>query len=160
MHRKDKLMSENNYIIYTDGSSLSNPGPCGAAYIILKDNVIVKEKSIPIGEGTNNIAELTAVIHALKDIKPLNPDHILIFADSQYVINGATNWYKSWQKHNWKSSSNKKVLNIDLWKELILLVEEMNPEFKWVKGHDDDEYNEQVDKLAKKAAEAIKKQTT
>lgn len=144
------------YIIYTDGSSLSNPGFCGAAYIILKDDIKIKEASIPIGEGTNNIAELTATIHALHDIKLMNPKNVLVFADSQYVVNGATKWYKSWQKNNWKSSTNKKVLNMTLWKELIFLIENMDVDFTWVKGHDDNEYNEQVDKLAKKAAEEAK----
>lgn len=146
-----------DYIIYTDGSSLSNPGYCGAAYIILSGNTKITEESIPIGEGTNNIAELTAVIHALKYIKQMNPGKVLVIADSQYVVKGATQWYKSWQRNGWKSSSGKKVLNIELWKELVSLIGQLDVDFEWVKGHDDNEYNEQVDKLAKKAAETARK---
>lgn len=146
-----------DYIIYTDGSSLSNPGYCGAAYIILSGKTKIKEESIPIGERTNNIAELTAVIHALKDIKTMNPGKVLVIADSQYVVKGATQWYKSWQRNGWKSSSGKKVLNIELWKELVSLIEQLDVDFEWVKGHDENEYNEQVDKLAKKAAETARK---
>ena len=153
---KDNTIDNYTYIIYTDGSSLSNPGFCGAAYIMLSNNKKIKEKMIPLGKGTNNIAELTAVITALKDVRDLNPDKILIIADSQYVVNGATSWYKSWQKNNWKSSSNKKVLNIELWKELVFLIETMNVDFEWVKAHNENVYNEQVDALAKKAAEISK----
>lgn len=146
-----------DYIIYTDGSSLSNPGYCGAAYIILSGNTKITEESIPIGEGTNNIAELTAVIHALKYIKQMNPGKVLVIADSQYVVKGATQWYKSWQRNGWKSSSGKKVLNIELWKELVSLIGQLDVDFEWIKGHDENEYNEQVDKLAKKAAETARK---
>lgn len=143
-----------DYIIYTDGSSLSNPGPCGAAYLVIFDDTIIKEKSIPLGEGTNNIAELTAAIEALRYIITLKPNKVLLFADSQYVVKGVTEWSKSWVKHNWKSSSGKKVLNMELWKELLSLTSQVDVDFQWVKGHADNEYNERVDVLAKEAAAA------
>ena len=148
-----------DYIVYTDGSSLSNPGACGAAFIILSDNAVIRQRSIPIGEGTNNIAELTATIEALKEIKTLKPGKILVYADSQYVVKGVNSWSKSWIKNNWRASSGKKVLNIELWKELIALATELNADFEWVKAHADNEYNEKVDLLAKEAAQKADKET-
>lgn len=148
-----------DYIVYTDGSSLSNPGACGAAFIILSDNAVIRQQSIPIGEGTNNIAELTAAIEALKEIKTLKPGKILVYADSQYVVKGVNSWSKSWIKNNWRASSGKKVLNIELWKELIALATELNADFEWVKAHADNEYNEKVDLLAKEAAQKADKET-
>lgn len=143
-----------DYIIYTDGSSLSNPGPCGAAYLIISGDTVIKEKSIPLGEGTNNIAELTAAIEALKNIIELKPNKVLLFADSQYVVKGVTEWSKSWVKRNWKGSSGKKVLNMELWKELLALTQQVDVDFQWVKAHADNQYNERVDALAKEAAAA------
>ena len=153
------MVNTPDYIVYTDGSSLSNPGACGAAFIILSDNIVIRQRSIPIGEGTNNIAELTAAIEALKEIKTLKPGKILVYADSQYVVKGVNSWSKSWIKNNWRASSGKKVLNIELWKELIALATELNADFEWVKAHADNEYNEKVDLLAKKAAQKADKET-
>ena len=60
-------MNNSNYIIYTDGSCLGNPGPGGWAAIILHKN---KKKLIHGSEinTTNNRMELIAVIKALKTV--------------------------------------------------------------------------------------------
>ena len=63
--------------------------------------------------------ELLAPIKALKKISA--GEKVQIFTDSKYVKMGITEWIKSWKKNNWKTSSKKKVKNIDLWKELDTL---------------------------------------
>lgn len=140
------------YVIYTDGSSLSNPGPCGAAYVMLLNGHLIGKRLIPIGAGTNNIAELTAVIEALKDVQTMNPAKVTIISDSQYVVKGATEWYKSWVANDWVSSSGSEVQNVELWKSLIEEKKSVNADFRWVRGHDGDRYNEMCDQLAKDAA--------
>ena len=40
-----------------------------------------------------------------------------IFADSKYVITGINEWIHNWMKNNWRTASNKPVLNQELWQE-------------------------------------------
>ena len=54
--------------IYTDGACIGNPGPIGIGFILQCNGHQLKVARY-IGEGTNNVAELTAVIEAFKAIK-------------------------------------------------------------------------------------------
>ena len=80
---------------------------------------------------------------------------IILFSDSKYVIDGITKWIKKWKINNWKSSNKKPVKNVDLWKELDELTKKLTIDWKWVKAHSTDIYNNEVDKLARKEAEKI-----
>ncbi|MCK5766881.1 MAG: ribonuclease H, partial [Candidatus Atribacteria bacterium] len=44
-----------------DGSCYPNPGSMGIGVVVYKDNVLVKKISEYIGQGTNNIAEYSAL---------------------------------------------------------------------------------------------------
>ena len=99
--------------------------------------------------------ELIAVIAALKEIK--DNSKIKIFSDSRYVIDGITKWIKQWKYNNWKSTSKKKIKNIDLWKDLDMLSSKFDISWNWVKGHSTDFYNNKVDKLAREEAEKLTK---
>jgi len=135
--------------IYTDGSCLENPGDGGWAAIIIFD----KQKKIISGNQkntTNNRMELLAPIEALKTLK-INSE-IEIITDSKYVKLGITEWINNWKKNGWKTANKKKVKNIELWKELDSLVENFNIKWSWVKGHSTDQLNNEVDLIAKKAA--------
>ena len=135
--------------IYTDGSCLTNPGDGGWAAIINENN---KKKIICGNEKntTNNRMELLAPINALKGIKP--GTEIKIFTDSQYVKNGITEWINMWLSNNWKTSKKKDVKNKDLWIELYNLTKFLDIQWIWVKAHDGNPLNEEVDLLAKRAA--------
>ncbi|MDC0167507.1 ribonuclease HI [Candidatus Pelagibacter sp.] len=135
--------------IYTDGSCLSNPGNGGWAAII---NVNGEIKKISGNEKntTNNRMELMAPINALKNINSKDP--IEIFTDSKYVKNGITEWINTWILNNWKTSKKENVKNKDLWLELHKLNQSLNVKWNWVKAHAGDPLNEEVDMLAKEAA--------
>ena len=135
--------------IYTDGSCLTNPGDGGWAAII---NIDGKIKKISGNEKntTNNRMELMAPINALKNINSEDP--IEIFTDSKYVKNGITEWINTWVLNNWKTSNKEDVKNKDLWIELYKLNQSLNVKWNWVKAHAGDPLNEEVDMLAKKAA--------
>ncbi len=135
--------------IYTDGSCLSNPGNGGWAAII---NINGKIKKISGNEKntTNNRMELMAPINALKNINSKDP--IEIFTDSKYVKNGITEWINSWVLNNWKTSKKDDVKNKDLWIDLYKLNQSLNVKWNWVKAHAGDPLNEEVDMLAKEAA--------
>ncbi len=135
--------------IYTDGSCLGNPGFGGWAAIIFLNDKKIKIKGKK-RNTTNNQMELVAPIKALKKI-PVG-EKVQIYTDSKYVKMGITEWIESWKKNNWKTSNKKKVKNKDLWKELDRLSEKFQIKWLWVKGHSGDIVNEEVDQLAKEAA--------
>ena len=135
--------------IYTDGSCLSNPGNGGWAAII-KMNGEIKKISGNEKNTTNNRMELMAPINALKNINSKDP--IEIFTDSKYVKNGITGWINTWVLNNWKTSKKGDVKNKDLWIELYKLNQSLNVKWNWVKAHAGDPLNEEVDLLAKEAA--------
>ena len=136
--------------IYTDGSCLGNPGFGGWAAIIFLNDKKIKIKGKK-RNTTNNRMELVAPIKALKKI-PVG-EKVQIYTDSKYVKMGITEWIESWKKNNWKtSSSKKKVKNKDLWKELDHLSKKHQIKWLWVKGHSGDIANEEVDQLAREAA--------
>ena len=135
--------------IYTDGSCLENPGKGGWAALINEDGNI-KRISGSEKNTTNNRMELMAPINALKNIEPNK--EIEIFTDSKYVKLGITEWINTWLKNNWKTSKKENVKNKDLWLELYNLNKSLNVKWNWVKAHSGNPLNEEVDLLAKKAA--------
>ena len=135
--------------IYTDGSCLSNPGDGGWAAII-SINGEIREISGSEKNTTNNRMELLAPIRALKEMK--QSEQIEIYTDSQYVKLGITEWINTWVVNNWKTSKKEDVKNKDLWVELYDLNKSLNVKWNWVKAHAGNPMNEEVDLLAKKAA--------
>ena len=135
--------------IYTDGSCLGNPGNGGWAAIIFigKKKIALKGSK---KNTTNNQMELLAPIKALKKI-PID-EKIEIFTDSKYLKLGITEWIFKWKKNGWKTSTKKKVKNLELWKELDNLVDKYHIKWSWVKAHSGNKNNEEVDLLAKNAA--------
>ena len=135
--------------IYTDGSCLTNPGNGGWAAIRIKDGEITKisgnEKNT-----TNNRMELIAPINALKNMD--TDSQIKIYTDSQYVKLGITEWINKWVINNWQTSKKEDVKNKDLWIKLYDLNKSLSVEWHWVKAHAGNPMNEEVDLLAKKAA--------
>jgi ribonuclease HI len=137
------------YVIYTDGACSGNPGPGGWGAVILSEekndtNISGKENST-----TNNRMELMAPIMALKKIKKTS--QIVIYTDSIYLKNGITTWIKNWEKNGWKSANKKPVKNKDLWLTLNELSKKHIINWKWVKAHAGNKYNEIADKLATEA---------
>ena len=139
------------YVVYTDGACSGNPGPGGWGAVILdeeknKTSISGKEKAT-----TNNRMELMAPIMALRKIK--KSSKIIIYTDSTYLKNGITTWIKNWKINGWKSASKKPIKNKDLWVTLSKLSEEQSIDWKWIKAHTGNKYNEIADKLATNAIE-------
>ncbi|HHY42398.1 MAG TPA: ribonuclease HI family protein [Thermoanaerobacterales bacterium] len=74
-------------IVYTDGASRGNPGHAGIGIVFVdeKGNVL-NEISEYIGETTNNIAEYTALVTALKNALEMNFDEIEVISDSELMV--------------------------------------------------------------------------
>ena len=137
--------------IYTDGSCLNNPGNGGWAAII-NMNGEVKKISGSVKDTTNNKMELMAPIKALQEIR--GNEQIEIYTDSQYVRLGINDWVHKWIKNNWQTSKKEPVKNKELWIQLHELNNSSDIKWIWVKAHAGDVLNEEVDLLAKKAAES------
>ena len=135
--------------IYTDGSCLENPGNGGWAAIIINDGKKTEIKGSK-KNTTNNQMELLAPIEALKKIP--KGSEVQIFTDSKYVKSGITEWIHNWKKNGWKTSDKQPVKNKELWEELDLLTNQFEISWNWVKAHSADELNNEVDLIAKEAA--------
>ena len=135
--------------IYTDGSCLENPGNGGWAAIIIDDGKKTQIKGSK-KNTTNNQMELLAPIEALKKIP--KGSKVQIFTDSKYVKSGITEWIHNWKKNGWKTADKQPVKNKELWTELDLLNNEFEISWNWVKAHSNDKLNNEVDLIAREAA--------
>ena len=135
--------------IYTDGSCIDNPGQGGWAAIILDEGKKTEIKGSK-KDTTNNQMELLAPIEALKKIP--KGSKVQIFTDSKYVKSGITEWIHNWKKNGWKTANKKEVSNKELWTELDQLNSEFEINWNWVKAHSTDKFNNEVDLLARDAA--------
>ena len=132
--------------LYTDGACSGNPGPGGWAAILKYQDI---ERSLSGGEAqtTNNRMELTAVIRGLEALK--EPCTVELWSDSKYVIDALDKgWARSWQKKGWIKADKKPALNVDLWETLLALADTHQLRCHWVKGHDENVYNNRCDALA------------
>jgi len=126
-------------IVHTDGACKGNPGPSGIGIVINNNNTIHKYSEY-LGNGTNNIAELTAVLLTLQIIND-KKCKVEINTDSQYVI-GAL-------QKNYNVNKNQKLI-----KQIKDEIKKFNEvKFVKVKAHSTNYYNNMADQLAVDAIE-------
>ncbi len=152
-------MKDKKIEIYTDGSSLGNPGNGGWGFLVVEKENIIYEKGGNEIETTNNRMELTAAIKSLIYISTRQGlVHVEINTDSSYVLGGITSWIENWENNGWKTANKKPVLNKDLWQELVILSRKLGNKLSWkkVKGHSGHTYNDRADEIATKSASTLK----
>lgn len=71
-----------------------------------------------------------------------------LFSDSEYAIKGSSLWLDMWKSNGWRTKAKQPVKNQELWQVIDALRKSLQPEFKWVKGHNGHPQNEYVDELA------------
>ena len=77
------------------------------------------------------------------------PCEVTLTTDSKYVCDAVLKgWVYSWKNNGWRKSNKKLALNVDLWEQLLQLLETHKVEFVWVNGHAGHPENERCDKLA------------
>lgn len=135
--------------IITDGACLGNPGPGGWAAILRYGNH-KKEIFGCSPHTTNNRMELAAAIEALRALK--EPCAVELTTDSEYLKNGITAWISGWKRNGWVTKAKTPVMNRDLWAALDQLATKHNVQWRWTKGHANDEENNRADELASRAA--------
>ena len=132
--------------IYTDGSSLGNPG-AGGYGVVLLSGPFRKELSQGFRLTTNNRMELLAACVALEALKQ-DGNEVTLYSDSKYVVEAVNQrWVFGWEK---KGFNGKK--NPDLWRRFLRAYRRQHVRFVWVKGHASTVENNRCDQLAVAAA--------
>ena len=158
--REDPVENENTLICFTDGSCVNNGKSCaksGFAVVWPYHPELNYAEKMTDNHQTNNRAEFTAVIYAIKqadevlDVARLKT--LIVYTDSMLLINSLTQWLPGWKKRGWKKADNKDVLNQDLLKTLDQLIQDRKVVFRHVKAHTnktdwESVNNDIVDKLA------------
>ncbi|MCG0274739.1 MAG: ribonuclease HI family protein [Thermosediminibacteraceae bacterium] len=121
--------------VFIDGASRGNPGDAGIGIVMLdeKGNVL-KEVSDYIGQTTNNIAEYTALVTALKEALEMGCEEIEVFSDSELMVKQINGEYQI------KNEGIKRLYN-----QVTQLVQEFK---KFSINHIKREQNKRADELA------------
>ena len=88
------------YLIWADGGARGNPGPAAYGFVIEGPELARIEQGKAIGNATNNIAEYSAVIEALKKLKAVLGTErsarsaVRVHADSELLVKQANREYK------------------------------------------------------------------
>ena len=123
--------------VWTDGACTGNPGPAGLGVVVL-DGAQRHERSEYLGHGTNNIAELTAVLRGLELITDRQRP-VLVYTDSSYAIGVLS--------MGWKAKA-----NVELVAEIRAAIATFRDvRFVKVPGHAGVPENERCDELARNA---------
>lgn len=145
--------------IWTDGSvNIKRGNLCSWAFLIKIDGSLFNEQydEITSDHRTGNISEQTAIIKALEYLNDLIDQSevdrytvdVIIYSDSQYCVNGISDWI-----HKWKLVNFQKTKNAEYWKEMYELVYKRkyrSINFEWIRGHSGVPENERVDELCKR----------
>ena len=109
-----------------------------------------KELSEGYEKTTNNRMELLAVIKGLEALK--EPCRVNLYSDSKYVVDAIEKgWVVKWKQNGWMRNKKERASNVDLWEQLLVMLEKHQVKFIWVKGHADNPWNERCDELARMA---------
>src|SRR5450756_935143 len=125
-------MRDGSLTVGTDGACLGNPGPAGWAWVDEHGNY----HSSGLASGTNNIAELRAVLDALRDHPDV--DHLVIQIDSTYARDCSTTWRAGWQRNGMRNSKRQPVANAGIVEAIWAALDSRagTVEFVKVPGHD------------------------
>jgi ribonuclease HI len=144
-----EIKGQNEMALFSDGACRGNPGPGSWAFIAQDaKGKVVNQGSDFEEQTTNNRMELKGAIYALKFAKQENKEKLYLYTDSKYVVDGVEKWVAGWKSRGWKKADKKEPENLDLWKEIDSLVQNLNVKLMWVKGHAGHPQNEYCDQLA------------
>ena len=129
--------------VFADGACSGNPGPAGLGiHMISPDGKTTHDGFEYLGEATNNVAELTAILRAAELLPP--GANAVVHTDSQYSIGVL--------QKGWKAKA-----NVELVAQLRQVLK-TRPAVKlaYVPGHSGVVLNERADVLAREAVEGRK----
>jgi len=82
-------------ILHTDGSSLGNPGPAGAGFLLeTPAGQAIAQRAIPLGVTTMGVAEYRAVIAGLSEALSRDLQRVQVVTDSEFLCRQLQGKYK------------------------------------------------------------------
>lgn len=142
-HHEAAAKSKAEVIVFADGACSGNPGPAGLGVAIFEGEKKTRELSEFLGTGTNNIAELTAILRAAEVL--VGDERLIeIRTDSSYAIGVLTK--------GWKAKANPELVA----KTKVALGKLPSFKLTYVPGHAGVHGNELADALAVAAVQARK----
>lgn len=107
-----------NLTVYTDGGAINNPGPAASAYLIYQGKKLLYKDALSIGVASNNVAEYSALIMALKKIDEMKKNHsvssITCLADSKLLVMQMRRLYKIKHPDMKRLQAEAKILELRL----------------------------------------------
>ncbi len=128
--------SETEWIAYTDGACSGNPGPAGAGFVVIAPGKSPQEGFESLGVGTNNVAEITAILRAIEAIP--KDARAVVHTDSKYAIGVLS--------LGWKAKANQELIA-----RTRAVLQGRKVRFVYVPGHSGIPMNERADELAREA---------
>jgi ribonuclease HI len=125
------------WIAYTDGACSGNPGPAGSGVVLISPAGRMHEGFDYLGEATNNVAELTAILRAVEWLPP-GATGVVVHTDSQYAIGVL--------QKGWRAKVNQELVA-----RTKRAVESRRARLVYVPGHSGVPMNERADELAREA---------
>jgi len=132
--------------VFTDGSSVPNPGPGGWGAVWVEDGEVKEQRHGQEPHTTNNRMELMALIEAYRML----PDdaRTTLLSDSRLCVNTINKWAPGWEAKGWKKKGGE-IKNLELVQELLAL-HRAHPDcsIEWIAAHSGNRWNEYADSLA------------
>ena len=130
--------TKDEFVVFTDGACSGNPGPAGAGFVVVEPSGKIHEGFEYLGIGTNNVAELTAVLRGVEGVKDVAAK-VRVHTDSGYAIGVL--------QKGWKAKANQALIA----KIRAELGKRPNVRLVYVPGHAGVPMNERADELAREA---------
>lgn len=144
--------------IYCDGACEPNPGNAGSGIVVYRNGKLAELwYGLYESAGTNNTAELNALLHALRmaEVEIQAGKTVELCSDSAYSINSIQAWAPGWEKRGWKRAGGE-IKNLELIQACyaIYLRIKNTVTVTHVAGHAGHEGNELADRMAMLAAQS------
>ena len=132
--------------VFTDGSSIPNPGPGGWGAVWVEDGDVRERRHGFEDATTNNRMELQALIEAYR----LLPEDaaVTVYTDSRLCVDTITQWAPKWEAKGWTKKGGE-IKNLERVKELLGLYRaHPNCRLEWIAAHSGNRWNEYADSLS------------
>lgn len=132
--------------VFTDGSSVPNPGPGGWGVVWVRAGAIVEERHGHHPATTNNRMELTALIEAFRMLP--EDAATTVWTDSRLCVDTIETWAAGWERNGWKRKTGP-IMNVELVREVhALRRSHAGCRVAWIAAHAGHRWNEYADSLA------------
>jgi len=132
--------------VFTDGSSIPNPGPGGWGVVWVEAGEVRAERHGHDPDTTNNRMELAALIEAFRLLPP--DAAVTVYSDSRLCIDTVTKWAPGWERKGWRKKGGP-IKNLELVRELYALAgEHPRCRLEWIAAHAGHRWNEYADSLS------------